>query len=117
MIPGSLASAEQSCKNDFQRIASDRCFRSGIHVANSETDYWGRIRVRRGVEVVGVFSHGPRVPGNAGWPERPVALVAMCSPDTVLRTLAAELRLPTSEDCDQRRTREGYQVPLIHDVD
>lgn len=113
MIPRSLAPAEQSCKNDFQRIASDRCFRGGIHVANSETDYWGRI----GVEVVGVLSHGPRVPSNTGWLERPVALVAMCSPGTVLRTLDVELGLPASEDCDQRRTREGYQVPLIHDVD
>ena len=73
--------------------------------------------VESGVEVVGVLSHGPRVPSNAGWLERPVALVAMCSPGTVLRTLDVELGLPASEDCDQRRTREGYQVPLIHDVD
>lgn len=73
--------------------------------------------VESGVEVVGVLSHGPRVPSNAGWLERPVALVAMCSPGTVLRTLDVELGLPASEDYDQRRTREGYQVPLIHDVD
>ena len=73
--------------------------------------------VESGVEVVGVLSHGPRVPSNAGWLERPVALVAMCSPGTVLRTLDVELGLPASEDYDQRRTREGYQAPLIHDVD
>ena len=63
----------------------------------------------------------PATPADAGWPERPVALVAMCSPDdgtdTVLRTLAAELGLPTPEDFDQRRSREGYQAPPIHDVD
>lgn len=73
--------------------------------------------VESGVEVVGVLSHGPCVPSSAGWLERPVALVAMCSPGTVLRTLDVELGLPASEDCDQRRTREGYQAPLIHDVD
>ena len=36
-----------------------------IHVANSETDYWGRI----GVEVVDSLSYGSRVASNAGWPE------------------------------------------------
>ena len=36
--------------------------------------------------------------------------------DAGSRMLDVELGLPASEDCDQRRTREGYQVPLIHDV-
>ena len=36
--------------------------------------------------------------------------------DTGSRMLDVELGLLASEDCDQRRTREGYQVPLIHDV-